>query len=1179
MKRIYLILIQLCSLITAGLFSASASTDGPNYIWGHGASEKSRNWVATATLPFETDDLGYVHDSVPVSISYFDGLGRRLQTVTVNIDGSKNGIADFVEYDSRNRISRQWLSAPAVDNAGSFTPLRYLKEVYPSDNEYACTIFSYETTLDGRVIETLRPGQSRHTSTGIETEYLYNSAPSELICRKYRFKDGVIIWQANYSPNEILVTKTTDEDGNSSLTFTDPRGLTILTRKTSASGETLDTYRLYDENNRLRAIIPPGASTTVFNHQGNFPTSSADVINSCYIFNYDSLGRCIYQSVPGSGYTHYRYTHAGKPAFSADATQLSESRANWYLYDRAGRQVLHGLGVAPVSQIFQPEQDYFHKAYTEFDLESGDIFGYKRVHDIELEQDVLQANFYDDYSFLDLFPSVKSRMGFSRTARCTPRGETSSTYFSPRGHLTGTVRRVLDGENKTFLVTVYYYDRKGRVIQTKSTNTLGGIDVSSLALSFDGLVEYAHLRHTTADTTIIVEKEYKYTASRQLLNTRMRVNAGQWQTLSSNTYDEMNRLSRTSLLNSDVSVNYSYTLLGELAAISSDPFSQTLYRETRPNGSRGYLAGAISGQKFSVTECGNGIIQGKRLDASYNYTYNLDRLTKAVYAETYRSANSAGKPQIYYEHLFPDYSTSYTYDPDGNPRSITRRGPVSSKITSGNPVMKTTITFAETDHLTLSYTGNRLTKVTDSAEDPDLSNAVDFYDGADETAEYTYDSMGRLTADKNKGITGIRYNDIGLPQEIYIGENHIRYIYAADGTLLSKIYGYDRTEWKNPFPGIGGVIQFGSTGQAVQTTKFEQTARRDYCGEIIYADGELERITHEAGWLNPDGRHTVRMTDWQGNVRATWTQGDRVSNFTGYSTNQYKNLTAYYPFGLPFPDWQGDDRYLFSGKELERAEGLNLYDFHARLYDPQLLQFHCPDPLAINAPDQHPYLYCAANPIAYIDPTGMEFIFDDSAKNSEDFMKTLNALQTNKLFSAYYNYCDALPTQINVTLGNPEDYGSKSWAVYNADRKTVVISNQLYQRNQIAEFAIEEFYHAYQDHYPDTNNFNHEFEAKIIYELVQYDFNVSDAAFEINAWALSSRFYNLNESLNGKNLTDFFKYPFVTTDEFKKWYIQQGEQFLDFYIKDENISPAYIEAINTVSESFINIIKTTTEER
>ncbi len=58
------------------------------------------------------------------------------------------------------------------------------------------------------------------------------------------------------------------------------------------------------------------------------------------------------------------------------------------------------------------------------------------------------------------------------------------------------------------------------------------------------------------------------------------------------------------------------------------------------------------------------------------------------------------------------------------------------------------------------------------------------------------------------------------------------------------------------------------------------------------------------------------------------------------------------------------DRYQYSGKEFDRMNGLDLYDFHARQYDPVLSRFTTPDPLR------------------YIDPTGMEiFINDENSQN------------------------------------------------------------------------------------------------------------------------------------------------------------------------------------------------------
>ena len=51
------------------------------------------------------------------------------------------------------------------------------------------------------------------------------------------------------------------------------------------------------------------------------------------------------------------------------------------------------------------------------------------------------------------------------------------------------------------------------------------------------------------------------------------------------------------------------------------------------------------------------------------------------------------------------------------------------------------------------------------------------------------------------------------------------------------------------------------------------------------------------------------------------------------------------------------DRYQYSGKEFDRMNGLDLYDFHARQYDPVLGRFTTPDPLSEKYYHLSPYAW------------------------------------------------------------------------------------------------------------------------------------------------------------------------------------------------------------------------------
>ena len=63
--------------------------------------------------------------------------------------------------------------------------------------------------------------------------------------------------------------------------------------------------------------------------------------------------------------------------------------------------------------------------------------------------------------------------------------------------------------------------------------------------------------------------------------------------------------------------------------------------------------------------------------------------------------------------------------------------------------------------------------------------------------------------------------------------------------------------------------------------------------------------------------------------------------------------------------------YRFTGKELDRVNGLNMYNFGARWYDVAgVPMWTSVDPLAEKYYHISPYAYCGGDPVNYVDPTG-----------------------------------------------------------------------------------------------------------------------------------------------------------------------------------------------------------------
>ena len=111
------------------------------------------------------------------------------------------------------------------------------------------------------------------------------------------------------------------------------------------------------------------------------------------------------------------------------------------------------------------------------------------------------------------------------------------------------------------------------------------------------------------------------------------------------------------------------------------------------------------------------------------------------------------------------------------------------------------------------------------------------------------------------------------------------------------------------------------------------------------------------------------LRDHEGNVRVVTDQ-----------TGTVEQVNHYYPFGglMGMSTGSSVQPYKYNGKELDRSNGLDLYDYGARWHDAALGRWLSVDPHGERYQTTSPYVYCKNDPMNRIDPDGGDDIFDSN---------------------------------------------------------------------------------------------------------------------------------------------------------------------------------------------------------
>jgi RHS repeat-associated protein len=175
----------------------------------------------------------------------------------------------------------------------------------------------------------------------------------------------------------------------------------------------------------------------------------------------------------------------------------------------------------------------------------------------------------------------------------------------------------------------------------------------------------------------------------------------------------------------------------------------------------------------------------------------------------------------------------------------------------------------------------------------------------------------------------------------------------------------------------------------------------------------------------------------------------------------------------------------FSTKEKDE-ETLYSY-FGARYYMSDISVWLSVDPMADKYPTMSPFMYCAGNPLKYIDPNGMEWDPSElTTEQQESWRKSMDyACKTSPAFKKMFEHLENSETVYKVNIGETQDNAP---AQFNSNTNTLTYRDA--ESFLTSNAYIEEIFHAYQTDnnslYDRNKEFNYEFEAKIAKLLIQY---------------------------------------------------------------------------------------------
>lgn len=522
------------------------------------------NYIQTTTYQVETTTGSVADDNKIETLTYYDGLGRPLQSIAARAGSSRENIVTYMEYDEMGLQPKEYLpwATPYPGSHENFIDQDDLKSdilSFYNTVKYENTLnpyseISYERSPLFRTDEQGAAGNpwkvvdTLDTDRTIKFEYLSNGANevyqfSVSLSGGY-FGTASLQYDGFYPENKLFKWVTKDEnwqpgDGNNrtSQEFTDVSGRVVL-KRTFNNNVAHDTHYVYDTFGNLTFVLSPEASEDMVT--GGALSSNAQVLldNLSYQYRYDHRNRLIWKKLPGKAYEEIVYDKLDRPIMTQDGLQRIDNRWVFTKYDQVGRVTYTGAAIvndtrANIEAAAASLDDVFEVRGTSLNVAGTTMYYTNNSYPTTIE-DVLTINYYDSYEDTD---------GLSVTG---PNAFGEPTTADLNGLSTVSKVRVLGVAGQKWNTTVTGYDHKGRAIVVKTRDTyLDTTDEIHSLLDFTGKpleTLSTHLRET--NEVINIRDYFTYDHAGRLLTHEQKIDDESVQLIAENEYDELGQLVR-----------------------------------------------------------------------------------------------------------------------------------------------------------------------------------------------------------------------------------------------------------------------------------------------------------------------------------------------------------------------------------------------------------------------------------------------------------------------------------------------------------------------------------------------------------------------------------------------------------------------------------------------------------